>query len=75
MTPNMASAGGGTPGRPFSGASLPNVTTLNASLKHAEEKAPTKNHWFNPDLFGAYRDRDIGGKKIKSHSVRDLIKC
>ena len=28
----------------------------------------------NLDLFGAYRNREIWGKKIKSRLVRDLIK-
>ena len=74
MPPSMASAGGGTPGGPFGDASQPSVATLNARLKQAKEKVPTKNQWFNQDLFGAYRDREIGGKKIKSRSVRDLTK-
>ena len=37
-------------------------------------KYPQKKQWFNQVLFGKYRDRERGGRKITSHSVRELIK-
>ena len=35
---------------------------------------PTKNQWFHQVLFGIYKDREVGGKKIASRAVRDTIK-
>ena len=60
MAPNMILATEGTPRRPFNNASRPNIAALNAPLENAETKAVTTKWWFNIDLFGVYRDREIG---------------
>ena len=44
------------------------------ATQHAVSKMPTKNQWFHQVLFGIYKDREVGGKKIASRAVRGTIK-
>ena len=79
MVPGVILAGGGIPGRgSLSVASKLSIATLKAMLKQAKggnnDKMPTKNQWFHRFLFGEYRDKEVGGRKITSRSVRASTK-
>ena len=77
MIPGIISAGGEVPGGSLGVASQLSVATLEALLKAKggrKSKMPTKNQWFHQVLFGEYKDREVGGKKIASRAVREAIR-
>ena len=77
MIPGIISAGVDVPGGSLSVASQLSVATLEALLKAKGgrgSKMPTKKQWFHQVLFGNYRDREVGGKRLASRAVRDAIK-
>ena len=76
MIPGIISAGGDVPRDPLAlhpNSAWPPSRPCSRQMGGGS-KMLTKNQWFHQVLFGIYRDREVGGKRVASRAVRDAIK-